>query len=60
MFLAARAALYNTRFPSISVQDLGSGKLEYDVEKDVEAMQTLDTTHVPVCITLHRVSTECT
>ncbi|RUP48577.1 ribosomal protein S5 domain 2-type protein [Jimgerdemannia flammicorona] len=56
IFIATRAALFNTRVPKTIVQDLGDGQFEFELLDDVESAERIEGwDHVPIGITLNKI-----
>lgn len=56
IFLATRAALYNTRIPKAIVQDIGNGQMEFEISDDIEdAEKVKGWEDVPVIVTLNKI-----
>lgn len=54
--IAARAALFNTKFPKVEINDLGDGQVDFEPVVDEQDLQCLDISNVPIALTLHRVT----
>ncbi|KAL1915816.1 uncharacterized protein VTP21DRAFT_6204 [Calcarisporiella thermophila] len=55
LFIATRAALFNTRIPKTVVQDVGDGQVEFEVLDDVEQADRLEgMENIPLCVTVNR------
>lgn len=58
IFIATKAALFNTRIPKTQIQDMGDGEFEFEVLDDVEDAERLEgVENVPVGVTLNKVWT---
>ncbi|KAH8555474.1 ribosomal protein S5 domain 2-type protein [Umbelopsis sp. PMI_123] len=58
IFMATKAALYNTRIPKTQIQDLGDGEFEFEVLDDVEDAERLDgIENIPIGVTLNKIGT---
>ncbi|KAK9768277.1 hypothetical protein K7432_001192 [Basidiobolus ranarum] len=56
LFIATRAALFNTRVPMTEVQDVGEGQQEFEIIDDVEAAERLEGwEHIPIAVTLNKI-----
>ena len=53
--MGARAALMDTMLPRISIDDLGQGQVEYDVNADEQEMEKLNIENVPLALTFYQV-----
>ncbi|GAB5585592.1 hypothetical protein Unana1_00492 [Umbelopsis nana] len=58
VFMAAKAALFNTRIPKTQIQDLGDGEFEFEVLDDVEDAEQLEgIENIPIGVTLNKIGT---
>ncbi|KAJ2960633.1 hypothetical protein NQZ79_g4042 [Umbelopsis isabellina] len=58
IFIATKAALFNTRIPKTQIQDMGDGEFEFEVLDDVEDAERLEgVENVPVGVTLNKIGT---
>ncbi|PKY20584.1 ribosomal protein S5 domain 2-like protein [Rhizophagus irregularis] len=56
IFMATRAALYNTKIPKTIIQDRGDGEIEFDISDDEEEWERIEGwDKVPVAITLNKI-----
>ncbi|ORY01413.1 ribosomal protein S5 domain 2-like protein [Basidiobolus meristosporus CBS 931.73] len=56
LFIATRAALFNTRVPMTEVQDVGEGQQEFEIVDDVEAAERLEGwEQIPIAVTLNKI-----
>ncbi len=54
--MAVKAALYNTRIPKVRVEDDGEGQEEIEVSDDPHDVVLLDTSYMPLLVTVSKVS----
>jgi exosome complex component RRP42 len=56
LFIAARAALCTARIPATETQDVGDGRIEFELIDDVaRSLPLAGSASVPLCVTIHQV-----
>ncbi|EFA76286.1 hypothetical protein PPL_10049 [Heterostelium album PN500] len=56
--IVTRAALFNTRLPTIKVVQGEHEQIEFEVSEDSDTYQSLSIENVPICVTLTKVGTQ--
>ncbi|KAF9934795.1 Exosome complex component RRP42 [Linnemannia zychae] len=56
IFMATRAAIFDTRIPKTEVQDLGDGNFDFEVLDDAEDTDIVEgRENMPICVTLNKI-----